>query len=142
MTARIWGNLSFKNEQLPKETGLGGPKIRPQEPLALVNPDVFVQNNPSVSANLGQFNPIDPGAIRLETLDKLKASVDAVNEQIAQSLQFSGIRFGVHEESGRSFAVIRDRDTGKVLKQIPAQAFLEIAGRLREASGLLVDMMG
>ena len=142
MTTRIWTNLDFRNEMMPKQTGLGGPAIQPQKPLNLVNPDAFVQNNPGVQANLKEFSAIDPKTIRAETLAKLTQQVEEVNRQISSSMQFQGIRFGVHEESGQSFAVLRDRDTGNVIKQIPAQAFLEIAARLRDASGLLVDTLG
>ena len=142
MTTRIWTNLDFRNEMMPKQTGLGGPAIQPQKPLNLVNPDAFVQNNPGVQANLKEFSPIDPKTIRADTLAKLTQQVEEVNRQIASSMQFKGIRFGVHEESGITFAVIRDRDTGNIIKQIPAQTFLEIAARLRDASGLLVDTLG
>jgi uncharacterized FlaG/YvyC family protein len=139
MTTRIWSNLDFRNEMMPKKTGIGGPAIQPQKPLNLVDPHAFVQNNPAIQANLKEFHPVDPPALRAETMAKLTRQVEEVNRQIAQSSHFSGIRFAVHEESGFSFAVIRDRDTGAIIKQIPAQAFLEIAARLQDASGLLMD---
>ena len=142
MSMRIFSNLVFRNEEMPKQTGLGGPAIQPQKPLNLVQPELFVQNDPAIQANLKQFHPVDPQAIRADTLQKLTQQVEEVNRQIESTMQFSGIRFGVHEESGRSFAVIRDQTSGKVIKQIPAEAFLEIAARLREASGLLVNTMG
>ena len=139
MTTKIWSNLDFRNEQLPRKTGLGGPAILPQRPLNLVDPDAFVQNNPGVQANLKEFSPINSKEIRVDLLNRLTRQVEEVNRQIASSNRFSGIRFEVHEQSGQSFAVIRDSESGEVLKQIPAQAFLEIAGRLKDASGLLVD---
>jgi uncharacterized FlaG/YvyC family protein len=142
MTTRIWSNLEFRNEMMPKKTGLGGPAIQPQKPMNLVDPDAFIGNNPNIRANLKDFSPIDPRTIRAENLAKLTQQVEEVNRQIAGSMHFNGIRFAVHEESGQSFAVIRDRDTGEVIKQIPAQAFLEIAARLQDASGLLVDTLG
>jgi len=138
---RIFANLVFRNEMMPKDTGLGGDAIQPQKPLALVQPEIFVENNPNIQANLKDFQPIDPAAIKADTLAKLTQQVELVNQQIARTMKFSGVRFGVHEESGRSFAVVRDRDSGEVIKQIPAEAFLEIAARLQDASGLLMDTM-
>jgi uncharacterized FlaG/YvyC family protein len=142
MSMRIFSNLIFRNEELPKKTGLGGAAIQPQKPLNLVQPNTFIEHDPAVKANLKEFHPINPPEIRAEAMAKLSQQVEEVNRQIAGSMHFSGIRFGVHEESGRSFAVIRDRDSGNVIKQIPAEAFLEIAARLREASGLFVDTVG
>ena len=142
MTTRIWTNLDFRNEMMPKKTGIGGPAIQPQKPLNLVDPHAFVQNNPAIQANLKEFSPVDAKEIRADTLARLTRQVEDVNREISSSMHFKGIRFAVHEESGQSFAVIRDRDTGDIIKQIPAQAFLEIAARLRDASGLLVDTKG
>jgi uncharacterized FlaG/YvyC family protein len=139
---RIFGNLVAKNERLPKETGLGAPPVQMQKSVPLVRPELFVQNIPAVKQNIAPFNPTNPEVIRAELLNRLNASVEGVNAQIESMQQFTGIRFGVHEESGRFFAVIRDSQTGKPLKQIPAEAFLDIAARLKESSGLLVDIMG
>lgn len=139
---RIFTNLIPKNERLPKVTGLGGPRIRQSKPINLVNPDFFTSNNPAIKANIQKFNLIDPKDLRAATLDRLNASVDAVNAQIEGSIQFKGVRFGVHSESGRHFAVVRDRESGEVLKTIPGEAFLELAARLKDLSGLLVNVLG
>ncbi len=139
---RIFTNLIPKNERLPKVTGLGGPTIRQPKPLNFVNPDFFTSNNPAIKANIQKFNLMDPKDLRADALNRLSASVDAVNAQIEGSIQFKGVRFGVHSESGRHFAVVRDRQSGEVLKTIPGEAFLELAARLKDLSGVLVDVLG
>ena len=139
---RIFTNLVARNERMPKQTGLGGSATEPMKMVPFVQPEFFVQNNPAVKKNIAQFDPINPENIRAEYMTKLNASIESVNVFLASQQQFKGVRFGVHEKSGYYFAVLRDEETGKVLKQYPAEAFLEIAARLKEASGLLVDILG
>ena len=139
---KIFMNLNFKNERLPKVTGLGRSAIRPSKPIQLVNPAVSIRSNPRLMANLRQFDPVDSVKISAANRARLTELLDAVNAQIEGSTQFKNIRFGHHEESGRSFAVVRDRETGAILKKIPSDAFLELSARLKDASGLLVDVMG
>lgn len=139
---RIFNDLVPKNERMPKKTGLGGSATEPMRMVPFVQPEFFVQNNPAIKANIAPFNPINPKNIRAEFLSKLNASIDGVNSMIATSQQYKNVRFGVHEETGFYFARLLDQDTGRVLKQYPAENFLEIAARLKEASGLLVDIMG
>ena len=136
---KIFNQLVPKNEQMPKKTGLGGSAVEPMKMVPFVNPEFFVQNNPAIKANIAPFNPINPKNIRAEFLEKLNASIDSVNAQLAAQKQFKSVRFGVHEKTGYYYAVLRDEESGKVLKQYPAENFLEIAARLKDASGLLVD---
>ena len=139
---KIFTNLIAKNERMPKVTGLGGPLIRPSKPINFVDPAFFASNNPGIKANIEKFNLMDPKDLRAAALNRLSAAVDSVNAQIAGSIQFKGVRFGVHTESGRHFAVVRDQQSGQVLKTIPGEAFLELAGRLKDLSGVLVNVLG
>jgi uncharacterized FlaG/YvyC family protein len=142
-TTRIANHLVPKNERLPAKTGVDVSPIEPMSKMiSFVQPELFVGNNPAIKQNIQQFNPMTPERIRGEFLEKFSASIDTVNAHLASQQKFTGLRFGVHEESGYFFAVLRDAETGKVLKQYPAQAFLEIAARLQDASGLLVDVVG
>jgi uncharacterized FlaG/YvyC family protein len=141
MTTRIVPQLTPKNERLPKATGIGGSALEHMRVVPLVQPNM-VRTSPAVKANVEALNPMNPDTLRTGFLEKFSASVDTVNSMLASQKRFKGVRFGVHEASGRYFAVLRDSDTGKTLKQIPADAFLDIAARLKEASGLLVDIVG
>lgn len=138
---RIFNDLVAKNERMPKKTGIGG-AIEPMKMVPFVQPEFFIQNNPAVKANIAPFNPVNAKNIRADFLAKFNASIEGVNSMLATSQQFKNVRVGVHEETGFYYAVLRDEETGRVLKQYPAENFLEIAGRLKDASGLLVDIVG
>ncbi len=139
---KIFPGLNFKNERLPKVTGLGRSAIRPAEPIQLTNPAVDIRSNARLVANLKQFDPVDAAQISSANRARMAELVDAVNLQIEGNTRFKNIRFGHHEESGRSFAVVKDKETGAILKKIPSDAFLELSARLQDASGLLVNFLG
>lgn len=136
---KIFPNLDPKENRLPADTSRIVRKVKMKTP-SLVNPDFFVSNNPRVQANLKQFDPIDPAKILIDAKARLASQVAEVNRQIQNSILFKGITFEVHEESGRTFAVVKNLRTGEVLKQIPGDKFLDRASRLKEAAGLFQDI--
>lgn len=133
---KIFGNLSLKNNRLPKDTSniISKPRYRR---VPFVSPEAFVQNNPRIQQNLKAFETTSPTQIRDAARARITEQVVAVNRQIAKQSLFKGLTFAVHEESGRSFAVIKNQKTGQVLKQIPTNDSLSQAGLLKNASGLL-----
>ncbi|MEE8435651.1 MAG: flagellar protein FlaG [bacterium] len=136
---KIFPNLDPKENRLPADTSRIVRKVKMKTP-SMVNADFFVSNNPRVQANLKQFDPIDPAKILIDAKARLASQVTEVNRQIQNSILFKGITFEVHEESGRSFAVVKNLRTGEVLKQIPGDKFLDRASRLKEAAGLFQDI--
>lgn len=111
-------------------------------PTPLFNPNLTVQRNARIQAMVDSINPINPKTIRAETSETLRRSVDSINRHMAASQQYHGVRFTLHEESGRSYATVVDQRTGEQISQIPSASLLSIAARLREASGLLVNTTG
>ena len=136
---KIFANLNPRENRLPADTS-GAISTKKAKIPAIVNPAFFISNNPRVSANLAQFNPINPARVRAAAKATLARSVDEVNRHIQGSILFKGVSFEVDEASGRSFAVVRNRQTGEVLKQIPGDKFLTRAARLKEAAGLFQDI--
>ncbi|MCH8075992.1 MAG: flagellar protein FlaG [SAR324 cluster bacterium] len=136
---KIFPNLDPKENRLPADTSGIIRKVKMKTP-SIVNPDFFISNNPAIKANLKQFHPIDPAKVRLEAKARLASQVAEVNSHIQNSILFKGITFEVHEESGRTFAVVKNQRTGEVLKQIPGDKFLDRASRLKDAAGLFQDI--
>lgn len=114
--------------------------VRPMRKVPFVSPEAFVQNNPRIQENLAQFDAIDPQRIRSDLRERLEQRVEGLNRQIAANRKFKGITFEVDEDSGRTFAVVKNRETGQVLRTIPSEEMLSRSARLREASGLLKDI--
>lgn len=47
--------------------------------------------------------------------------------------------FKIHEATGRVMVQVIDQETGEVLNEIPPEKVLDLAARIRELVGLLVD---
>ena len=128
-----------KDNRLPAKTGIGG-KLKPLKTQPLFNPKIV--RNPTLKKQLAIFNPTNPKIIRENFVKKLSASIDSINRHLQSIQQFKGIAFELNEDANRSFAIVRDKKTGEVLKQIPSEGVLQIAANLRDASGLLVETEG
>ena len=136
---RIFKNLEPAENRLPKDTS----RIVHAKPLRhypMNKPELMVNNHPGIQRNLSEFKRITPQQVRQEVSDSLQSMVDAANRQIAKSVKFRGIRFEADQRSGKTVVSVRDIRSGEVLKQIPSQKMLEVAGRLKDVSGLLTDI--
>jgi uncharacterized FlaG/YvyC family protein len=136
---KIFRNLNWRDNKLPVDASRIV-KTKPPRRVPFVDPAFFVQNNPRVKANLAQFDPVQPARVRADLKARLQRSVEEVNRMIANRREYKGISFELDEGSGRPFAVVRDKRTGQVIKQIPSRFMLEMAARLKENSGLLKDI--
>jgi uncharacterized FlaG/YvyC family protein len=137
--SRIISQMIPRREQLPRRTGIGG-RIVPLESQPLGMPNMNVLDNPRIMALLEIDNPISSRHIRAQAMAQLTRMLEGINEYIISKLRYTGVRFYTEERSNRVVAVIRDVNTGEVLKVFPSRAILEVAARLRKASGILVDM--
>lgn len=139
MSVRIFAQLDPKENKLPKDMSRTV-EAKPMRHLPLVDPDRFVSNNPRIKQQFAQFHSISPEAERAKARERLQSMVDRANKQIEKSIHFKTIRFSVDQAAGRTVAVVKDRKTGKVLKQIPNEQILTMAARLKKNSGLFKDI--
>lgn len=61
-------------------------------------------------------------------------------ESLGQQFASTGVTFDIHDESGHIVARVIDRESGEVLRQVPEEAFLEMARRAARLSGQLLDV--
>ncbi|MCE0731964.1 flagellar protein FlaG [Halomonas sp. G15] len=66
--------------------------------------------------------------------DSLVAPVARINE----TMRAYGLEFELSEDAGRPITRIVDRDSGEVIRQIPAEEVLRVAERLKELTGRLI----
>ena len=67
--------------------------------------------------------------------DQLKKAVEELNKKIGNSEAI----FGVHEDTNRVTIKIIDKDTKKVLKELPPEKTLDMIARVWEMAVILVD---
>lgn len=67
--------------------------------------------------------------------DKLKKAVEQLNKNMANSEAI----YGIHEGTNRVTIKIVDRDTKKVIKELPPEKTLDMIAKVWEMAGILVD---
>ncbi len=139
MAIKIFRMLDPRENRLPTQVP-GLPRDLPVRKVPLARPEFFVQNNPAVKRNIAQFDPVNPGRVRAEARQRLQQMVDEVNRQLQNNIVFKGVAFEVDEAAGRTFAVVKNQETGEVIKRIPSEEMLRRAAVLKDASGLLQDV--
>src|SRR5262245_51520765 len=65
----------------------------------------------------------------------LKVTVDSVNRYLKSIDQ--GVQFEIDEESGVTIVRVVDRETDKVIRQLPSEEMLAVARALEDLTGLL-----
>lgn len=91
-------------------------------------------SNPATEATkepAQQENANDGGGVQVEN-----AVSDINNALAAKSIS---LRFSVDEAADRVVVTVTDRDTGDVIRQIPPEAQLRVAGHIRELLGILLN---
>jgi flagellar protein FlaG len=70
------------------------------------------------------------------TNDQIKKAVEQLNKKMANN---SEAIFGIHEGTNRVTIKIVDKDTKKVLKELPPEKTLDMIAKVWEMAGILVD---
>ena len=67
--------------------------------------------------------------------EAVKKAVDEMNKKMANSVA----QFGIHEETNHITIKIVDKETKKVIKELPPEKTLDMIAKVWEMAGLLVD---
>ncbi|MCH5342791.1 MAG: flagellar protein FlaG [Acetatifactor sp.] len=73
---------------------------------------------------------------QLMTNEQIKKGVEQLNKRMAAH---SEAIFGIHEETNRVMIKIVDKDTKKVLKELPPEKTLDMIAKVWEIAGILID---
>ena len=60
-------------------------------------------------------------------------------QQDIQMMRNVGLHFSVHDATGRTMIRVVDKETEKLIREIPPEEFLNLAARLDEMIGILFD---
>ena len=67
-------------------------------------------------------------------IEKSRAALERLARQVRRELEFR-----VDDESGRTIITVRNKETGEVVRQIPAEEVLAMAHAVAEGGPLLLD---
>lgn len=85
-----------------------------------------IENKNSISS--------EKSSISKQTLDKL---ISEVNHKF--KLTNKEFSYDIHEKTNRITVKIKDAETGDIIKEIPSEESLDLAAKIKEMAGLLVD---
>ncbi|MBW1960455.1 MAG: flagellar protein FlaG [Deltaproteobacteria bacterium] len=69
--------------------------------------------------------------ISQEFLNKLEKDIELIHH--------IGLHFSVHEKTGRTVVKVVNKDTQKVIREVPPEKILDLAAKLEEMIGILFD---
>jgi len=68
--------------------------------------------------------------------------VKALIADVQSNLNNTDLHFSVHQSSGTIMVTVIDESTGKVLREIPSSEILQLAARMDEMIGMILDKNG
>ena len=79
------------------------------------------------------------GGTSKQAMDQRNAQIKKAIEDINKKANNSEAIFGIHEETNRVTIKIVDKDTKKVIKELPPEKTLDMIAKVWELAGLMVD---
>ena len=86
----------------------------------------YPQNKKEEGKNLKDVSP-----------EKVKSAIADINKRIAPTR--TTCEFKYHEKTNRISITVRDKDTDKIIKEIPPEKTLDMIAKSLELAGILVD---
>ncbi|MDR3162705.1 MAG: flagellar protein FlaG [Helicobacteraceae bacterium] len=71
------------------------------------------------------------------TVEELNLISESLNEMAL--VMRTRLRFGYSEDIGSLYLTVLDGENGEVIRQIPSEAAIKFAARMRELAGMLLD---
>jgi len=67
----------------------------------------------------------------------LQEVLEVVQEHF--NIQSIGLKFAVHEQTGRIKVTVLDKETGEIIREVPPQQVLDLMAKIDEMMGILFD---
>jgi len=74
-------------------------------------------------------------AMRQKENERIKKAVEDLNKKMGNTVA----KYGIHDETNRVTIKIVDKDTDKVIKELPPDKTLDMIAKVWEMAGILVD---
>ena len=129
----INGRNNFSVSQVSQTTPIPDTAAAKEETAdATIKAPVIKTEN---SSSQEQQNGSEDTETTQPSLDQVKKAIDTINKKANNST----IQFGVHEATNRITIKIIDKDTKKVIREVPAEKTLDMIAKAWEMAGILVD---
>jgi len=134
--AALGGAMSFQAQPVVKPQGTVQPAIETTEgQQTQANPMVDSTTVAVAQINGQQSEYSEDKGNQQPTQEQLRKAVEEINKKAYSS----DVQFGIHEATNRVTIKIVDRETKKVIKELPPEKTLDMIAKAWELAGILVD---
>ncbi|MBO5082635.1 MAG: flagellar protein FlaG [Lachnospiraceae bacterium] len=129
----LGGAMSYQAQPVVK------PQVATPQPVTMEGQ--MVETNPMVDANtaavaqVSEQSEFQNGQQKEPSNEQIRKAVEDINKKAS----YSDVQFGVHEGTNRITIKIVDRETKKVIKELPPEKTLDMIAKAWELAGILVD---
>lgn len=112
------------------------PKVEQSQNLSVS--EAVAKNTMAMDTKQTSGEGADSGASQ-QSMDQRNAQIKKAVEDINKKANSSEAIFGIHEETNRVTIKIIDKDTKKVIKELPPEKTLDMIAKVWELAGLMID---
>lgn len=129
----LGGAMSYQAQPVVK------PQVATPQPVTMEGQ--MVETSPMVDANtvavaqVSEQSEFQNGQQKEPSNEQIRKAVEDINKKAS----YSDVQFGVHEGTNRITIKIVDRETKKVIKELPPEKTLDMIAKAWELAGILVD---
>jgi len=120
--------------------------VRPASRSGSSQVDSVAQNDLNRSARAKELNDIHSRVTErrldaAQNLDKIHERLKEISDSLNREMESrsKNLKFSVDEVTNRMLVTVLDKESGKVLKQIPPEAVLKVAHNLERLKGIIFD---
>ncbi len=131
----LGGAMSYQAQPVAK------PQVAAPQPVTMEGQ--VVETTPMVDANTAAVAQVNEQQAQYQdgqqnqqpSNEQIRKAVEDINKKT----NYSDVQFGVHEGTNRITIKIVDRETKKVIKELPPEKTLDMIAKAWELAGILVD---
>lgn len=129
----LGGAMSYQAQPVVK------PQVAAPQPVTMegqmVETSPMVDANTAAVAQVSEQSEFQNGQQKEPSNEQIRKAVEDINKKAS----YSDVQFGVHEGTNRITIKIVDRETKKVIKELPPEKTLDMIAKAWELAGILVD---
>lgn len=95
------------------------------------------ENRTGKDADRDKEEQSDAKALQEVSEEKIKSAIADINKKIAPTS--TSLQFAYHEKTHRISITVRDKETDKIIREIPPEKTLDMIAKSLELAGILVD---
>ena len=110
-----------------------------QKPEQNIDPSIMTVANTGETPEKNAYNSDGENGYSEENTKQQNEKIKKAVEQMNKNMSNSEAVFGIHEATNRVTIKIVDKDTKKVIKELPPEKTLDMIAKVWEMAGILVD---